>query len=59
MIDTDTVMPAISHYNFCDAISTICNTENENDVSKVEFNFKYYKAYEKGFLTDYLNSDIF
>ena len=52
MIDTDTVMPGIIHYDFGDAIRTICNTaaEDEKDLSKVEFNLEYYKAYEKGFL---------
>jgi hypothetical protein len=52
MIDTDTVMPGIIHYDFGDAIRTICNkvAEDEKDLSKVEFNLDYYKAYEKGFL---------
>ncbi|QOD62318.1 phosphotransferase [Polaribacter haliotis] len=52
MIDTDTVMPGIIHYDFGDAIRTICNTaaEDEKDLSKVEFNFDYYKSYKKGFL---------
>ncbi len=52
MIDTDTVMPGIIHYDFGDAIRTICNTaaEDEKDLSKVKFNLDYYKAYEKGFL---------
>ncbi|MCL7762643.1 aminoglycoside phosphotransferase family protein [Polaribacter sp. Z014] len=52
MIDTDTVMPGIIHYDFGDAIRTICNTaaEDEIDLSKVAFNLRYYKAYEKGFL---------
>ncbi|TXD46742.1 phosphotransferase enzyme family protein [Polaribacter sp. IC073] len=52
MIDTDTVMPGIIHYDFGDAIRTICNTaaEDEKELSKVEFNLEYYQAYEKGFL---------
>ena len=52
MIDTDTVMPGIIHYDFGDAIRTICNTaaEDEKDLSKVEFNVDYYQAYKKGFL---------
>tara|TARA_R110002049_G_scaffold73812_1_gene190579 strand:- start:1231 stop:2325 length:1095 start_codon:yes stop_codon:yes gene_type:complete len=58
MIDTDTVMPGIIHYDFGDAIRTICNTaaEDEKDLSKVEFNLEYYKAYEKGFLEQTANS---
>jgi thiamine kinase-like enzyme len=52
MIDTDTVMPGIIHYDFGDAIRTICNTavEDEKDLTKVEFNLDYYNAYKKGFL---------
>ena len=58
MIDTDTVMPGIIHYDFGDAIRTICNTaaEDEKDLSKVEFNVAYYKAYKKGFLEETAHS---
>jgi len=52
LIDTDTVMPGIVHYDFGDAIRTICNSaaEDETNLDLVEFNVKYYKAYRKGFL---------
>ncbi|MEC3905526.1 aminoglycoside phosphotransferase family protein [Tamlana sp. 2201CG12-4] len=52
VIDTDTVMPGIIHYDFGDAIRTICNTaaEDETNLDLVEFNVSYYKAYKKGFL---------
>lgn len=52
VIDTDTVMPGIIHYDFGDAIRTICNTaaEDETNLDLVEFNTQYYKAYKKGFL---------
>lgn len=52
VLDTDTVMPGIVHYDFGDAIRTICNTatEDETDLSKVEFNLEFYKSYAKGFL---------
>tara|TARA_R110002111_G_scaffold51050_1_gene89562 strand:- start:1048 stop:2121 length:1074 start_codon:yes stop_codon:yes gene_type:complete len=52
VIDTDTVMPGIIHYDFGDAIRTICNSaaEDETNLDLVEFNVDYYKAYEKGFL---------
>ena len=54
VIDTDTVMPGIVHYDFGDAIRTICNTaaEDEKDLSKVSFNLSYYKAYVRGFLEE-------
>jgi hypothetical protein len=52
VIDTDTVMPGIVHYDFGDAIRTICNTaaEDEKNLDLVNFNLAYYKAYVKGFL---------
>lgn len=52
VIDTDTVMPGIVHYDFGDAIRTICNpaAEDETNLDLVEFNVSYYKAYTKGFL---------
>lgn len=52
VIDTDTVMVGIIHYDFGDAVRTICNNayEDETDLSKVEFNLEFYKAFTKGFL---------
>lgn len=52
VIDTDTIMPGIVHYDFGDAIRTICNSaaEDETDLAKVNFNIDYYQAYLKGFL---------
>lgn len=52
VIDTDTIMPGIIHYDFGDAIRTICNTaaEDEKDLEKVEFNMEFYEAYTEGFL---------
>lgn len=52
VIDTDTVMPGIAHYDFGDAIRTICNTaaEDETNLDLVDFKIEYYKAYTKGFL---------
>ena len=52
VIDTDTIMPGIVHYDFGDAVRTICNSvsEDETNLNLVEFNFDYYQAYKKGFL---------
>ncbi|WP_242202611.1 phosphotransferase enzyme family protein [Aestuariivivens insulae] len=52
VIDTDTVMPGVVHYDFGDAIRTICNTaaEDETNLDLVNFNVAFYKAYKKGFL---------
>lgn len=54
VIDTDTVMPGIVHYDFGDAIRTICNTaaEDETNLDLVSFNMEYYKAYSEGFLKE-------
>ena len=54
VIDTDTVMPGVVHYDFGDAIRTICNSaaEDETDLDKVNFNLEYYNAYTKGFLEE-------
>lgn len=54
VIDTDTVMPGIVHYDFGDAIRTICNTaaEDEKNLDLVNFNLEYYKAYVRGFLEE-------
>lgn len=59
VIDTDTVMQGIIHYDFGDAIRTICNTaaEDETNLDLVEFNTTYYKAYKKGFLK-YMKSSL-
>lgn len=58
VIDTDTVMPGIVHYDFGDAIRTICNTaaEDEKNLSLVNFNIAYYRAYVKGFLKEMSSS---
>lgn len=54
VIDTDTVMPGVVHYDFGDAIRTICNSasEDEENLELVNFNMDYYKAYSKGFLEE-------
>ncbi len=58
VIDTDTVMPGIVHYDFGDAIRTICNTaaEDEKNLELVNFNIAFYKAYVKGFLKEMSSS---
>jgi len=52
VIDLDTVMPGIIHYDFGDAIRTICNNaeEDEKKLSNVTFNLQFYEAFVKGFL---------
>lgn len=52
VIDTDTVMAGVVHYDFGDAIRSICNSaaEDEPNLEKVNFNGEFYKAYSKGFL---------
>jgi len=54
IIDLDTLMPGIVHYDFGDSIRTICSavSEDEPDLNLVQFNLDYYKAYKKGFLAE-------
>lgn len=51
VIDWDTLMPGIVHYDFGDSIRSICSTatEDETDLNKVQFNLDFYQAYYKGF----------
>ena len=57
MIDTDTVMLGIAHYDFGDAVRTFCNTaeEDEIDLEKVQFNMAYFQSLTKGFLEKMFN----
>jgi Ser/Thr protein kinase RdoA (MazF antagonist) len=54
VIDLDTVMPGVVHYDFGDAIRTISATalEDENDLSLVGINIDLYKSFTKGFLKE-------
>ena len=52
VIDLDTVMPGVVHYDFGDGIRTSTNAaeEDEKDLSKVWFDFGKYKAFATGYL---------
>ncbi len=54
VIDLDTVMPGLAHYDFGDSIRFGANTaaEDEADLSKVSVNLEYFKAYAEGFLSE-------
>jgi len=51
LIDTDTVMQGVIHFDYGDALRTICNTTDEdcNVESEIDFNLDYFKSYSKGF----------
>ena len=51
LIDTDTVMAGAVHFDYGDAIRTICNTtdEDESNEKAIAFNFDFFEAYSKGF----------
>lgn len=53
VIDLDTVMPGYIHYDFGDAVRTICNTgaEDEPHIENVRFQSGFFKAFAEGFLT--------
>lgn len=52
IIDLDTVMPGLSHYDFGDSIRFGASTgaEDEKDLSKVEMDLSLFEAYTKGYL---------
>ncbi|RKF03518.1 phosphotransferase family enzyme [Tenacibaculum lutimaris] len=52
MIDLDTVMKGCIHFDYGDALRTICNTANEDEpnVYNINFNLDYFKNYTEGFL---------
>ncbi|TYB76194.1 phosphotransferase enzyme family protein [Bizionia myxarmorum] len=51
VIDLDTVMPGLVHYDFGDSVRSICATatEDEIDLNKIEINLELYAAYCEGF----------
>ena len=55
VIDLDTIMPGTIIYDFGDAIRSGTNTasESERDLSKVLFNFEYYKAFARAYIDTY------
>ena len=52
VIDLDTVGPGIIFYDYGDAIRTIANTatEDEKDLSLVDFNLEAFESFTKGYL---------
>lgn len=58
MIDLDTVMKGCIHFDYGDALRTICNTtdEDEVNVSAINFNLNYFKNYTEGFLKSLANN---
>ena len=51
VIDLDTIMPGIVHFDFGDSIRSICSTakEDEQNLDLVEINLDFYEAYCKGY----------
>ena len=54
LIDTDTVMQGVIHYDYGDAIRTICNTadEDSNNENEIDFNHAFFKSYSEGFFNE-------
>lgn len=52
IIDLDTVMPGLSHYDFGDSIRFGASTgeEDERDLKKIELDLSLYEAFTKGYL---------
>jgi thiamine kinase-like enzyme len=57
LIDTDTVMSGVLHFDYGDAIRTICNTADEDskELETIDFNLEYFKSYSEGFLSELKN----
>jgi hypothetical protein len=57
LIDLDTVMPGYIHYDYGDAVRTLANTviEDEEDLKKVHFNVKVFKAFNRGYLQEVMS----
>ena len=53
MIDLDTVSPGLFHFDFGDAVRSICNPagEEETDLDKVMFDLNYFEAFSRGYMT--------
>ncbi len=53
IIDLDTVMPGLVHYDFGDSIRFGASTgaEDEKDLSKIEMSLELFEMYAKGFLS--------
>lgn len=53
VIDLDTVMPGLVHYDFGDSIRFGASTgaEDEKDLSKIEMSLELFEMYTKGFLS--------
>ncbi len=54
VIDLDTVMPGLVHYDFGDGVrtSTCTSAEDEPDLDKVDLDIAFFEAYTSGFLED-------
>ena len=57
IIDLDTVMPGYIAYDFGDAIRSLVNTaeEDEVDLDKIDVNMALFKAYTEGYLKEAIN----
>ena len=53
VIDLDTVMPGLVHFDFGDSVRSICSnaTEDDKDLENVFINLRYYEAFCNGFAT--------
>jgi len=54
VIDLDTVMPGLVHFDFGDAIRTAANTaeEDEPELDKITINLQIFEAFARGFLEE-------
>ncbi|MEN8253967.1 MAG: aminoglycoside phosphotransferase family protein [Verrucomicrobiota bacterium] len=53
IIDLDTVKPGLIHYDFGDALRSLCNREGEEttDLAKISFDLDYCESFVRGYMT--------
>ena len=54
IVDLDTVMPGLVHYDFGDMVRTLTSpaSEDERDLTKVSMRLEYFEELAKGYLTE-------
>ena len=52
IIDLDTVKPGLIHYDFGDALRSICNRQGEetSDLAKISFDLDYCESFVRGYM---------
>ena len=54
VIDLDTVMPGIVHYDYADSLRTVANTaaEDASNLNDIGINIEFFKSFSQGFISE-------